>query len=66
MYPAALNVNDARKALQYKGLSGHRVLGSAVVIANGGEILGEVIGHSSFQVCFNIFDVILYKRRRYF
>ena len=25
LYTAALNVNDARKALQRKGLSGHRV-----------------------------------------
>ena len=38
MYPAALNVNDARKALQCKGLSGHWAFGGiAAIIINGGK-----------------------------
>ena len=38
MYPAALNVNDARKALKHKGLSGHRAYrGSAALIVSGGK-----------------------------
>lgn len=37
-YPAALNVNDARKALRGKDLSGHRAFeGIAAPIVNGGK-----------------------------
>ena len=59
MYPAALNVNDARKALQCNGLSGHLgFLGSAVVIISGGKYYIELGGHSS--CCLNTEDIFLY------